>query len=113
MRVYRVPCFRHDGLGSDYPPAALLSVCSHLEGEQPAAHLLVQDFSIFGLFTANEVYHRFTYVNPAIEPCPRSALMLADPNVASRFHSGFRRGTLFRQLHTPPLPVAHVPIGYC
>jgi hypothetical protein len=39
--------------------------------------------------------------------------VLADPNVTSRLHSGFRRGTLFRQLHTPPLPATHVPIGYC
>jgi hypothetical protein len=34
-------------------------------------------------------------------------------NVTSRLHSCFRRDTLFRQLHTPPLPAAHVPIGYC
>jgi hypothetical protein len=47
------------------------------------------------------------------KPGPRSALMLADPDVASRFHPDSRRGTLSRQLHTPPLPATHVPIGYC
>ena len=42
----------------------------------------------------------------------RSALMLADPDVASRLHPGFRRAPLSWQLHTSQLPATHVPVSY-
>jgi len=47
-----------------------------------------------------------------IKPSSRSALMLADPDVASRLHPDFRRVSLSWQLHTPQLPATHVPVGY-
>jgi hypothetical protein len=87
-----------------------MSVCPHLQEEHPAAYLLVQACQHLWPVLDYEVYRRFTCVNRAIEPCPRSALVLADPDSTSRFPPGSRRGTLFRQLHTPPLPVTHVPL---
>ncbi len=83
-----------NGVGSDYSPAALLSVCSYMKKKQPAAHLLVQATQHLQPVSSNEVYHRFTCVNLPIKPSPRSALVLADQRTTSRHSPGLRRGTL-------------------
>jgi len=61
----------------------------------------------------DDVYQQFTYVGHAIQPSIPSALVLADdvsPRGSTRL---FNRITLSRQLHTPSLPIVHVPVGYC
>ena len=108
--VFRV--FDTDGLGSGYSSAAILSVRFHMLGKRPCRTPFGSGLSAPLACSYYRGLSPVHLLNLAIKPGPRSALMLADPNVASRFHSGSRRGTLSRQLHTPPLPAAHVPIGY-
>ena len=72
-------------------------------------------FKQLWLLTGNEVYQQFTYVNPISQPSSSTPLLLG---VSSPIPHGnglpeYPGATLSEELHTPPLPVTHVFLGYC
>jgi|GEM_PF-2502248 len=86
-----LPCsaqFARDGLGSAYPPVALVSVPPQLEKEGPARFpFWVRPVSVFGLLRIDDVYQQFTCVNHTVQPCAPSASTLADMLPPRRFHT--------------------------
>src|SRR5690242_6969688 len=72
-------------------------------------------FKQLWLLSAYEVYQQFTYVNLISQPSSSTPLLLgvsrsflAEPVCPKR-----PGATLSEELHTPPLPVTHVFLGYC
>ncbi|CAG9237504.1 hypothetical protein PSP6_740064 [Paraburkholderia tropica] len=62
-----------------------------------------------------EVYQQFTYVNHISQPSSSTPALLGVSGRLSRdSHPPELPGaTLSEELHTPPLPVTHVFLGYC
>lgn len=72
-------------------------------------------FKQLWLLTGNEVYQQFTYVNPISQPSSSTPLLLGVSRslLAESICPKHPRATLSEELHTPPLPVTHVFLGYC
>ena len=67
------------------------------------------------LFNSNEVYQQFTYVDHFSQPCsasPAAEVRPCECLTASALPK-LTGATLLEELHTPPLPVTHVFLGYC
>ncbi len=97
-----------------YPPVTELSVYSQPKREQPATYLLAQACQRLWLGVIDDVSQQFTYVGHTIQPSAPSALARAEVTFPSRFRCRPKTGAkLSQQLHTSPLPVMHVPVGYC
>lgn len=100
-----LPCsaqFARDGLGSAYPPVALVSVPPQLEKEGPATFpFWVRPVSVFGLLRIDDVYQQFTCVNHTVQPCAPSASTLADVFPPRRFHMVQRTGLRCPEGFTP------------
>ncbi|HVK54032.1 MAG TPA: hypothetical protein VM532_03290 [Burkholderiales bacterium] len=62
----------------------------------------------------DDVYQQFTYVGHTVQPSAPSALTLAEATFfLTVLVESEDPATLSRPLHTPPLPAAHGPVGYC
>ena len=72
-------------------------------------------FKQLWLLSAYEVYQQFTYVNPISQPSSSTPLLLGVSRslLAESICPKHPRATLSEELHTPPLPVTHVFLGYC
>jgi hypothetical protein len=72
-------------------------------------------FKQLWLISAYEVYQQFTYVNPISQPSSSTPLLLGVSRslLAESICPKHPRATLSEELHTPPLPVTHVFLGYC
>jgi len=71
--------------------------------------------SSFGIHPYHEVYQQFTYINHISQPSSSTPLLLGVSRCTPHSahlpeHPG---ATLLEKLHTPPLPVTHVLLGYC
>jgi hypothetical protein len=107
--------FRCDDMNDLVPvsmPAAVLSVCSKSELEQPAARLLARACQRLWLFGSDGTCDSSPGLDLSSSLTLRPPLTLA---VAETPHGDLlapmNGGTLSRQLPTRPLPVAPVPIG--
>jgi hypothetical protein len=67
------------------------------------------------LGNSNEVYQQFTYVDHFSQPCSAFPAVGERPRVYLTAPACPKRpgATLLEELHTPPLPVTHVFLGYC
>jgi hypothetical protein len=83
--VYRVSPRYLNGLGPLYSPVALI-VHEGSIAILPTRHVAfwLKPVSIFGLFWVTTFIKRSHMLTIPFNPCPRSALMLADPGFASR-----------------------------
>ena len=72
-------------------------------------------FKQLWLLSAYEVYQQFTYINPISQPSSSTPLLLGVSRslLAESICPKHPRATLSEELHTPPLPVTHVFLGYC
>jgi hypothetical protein len=72
-------------------------------------------FKQLWLLSAYEVYQQFTYVNPISQPSSSTPLLLGVSRslLAESICPKHPGATLSEELHTPPLPVTHVFLGYC
>ena len=71
MRVYRVPRLRHDGLGSGYPPAVFMTVCSHMSRGTANRMPFGSGFSApLACSDLRGVLSPIHLLNPAIKPSP-------------------------------------------
>jgi hypothetical protein len=72
-------------------------------------------FKQLWLLSAYEVYQQFTYVNLISQPSSSTPLLLgvSRPFLAEPICPKHPGATLSEELHTPPLPVTHVFLGYC
>jgi hypothetical protein len=113
IRVYHVPQMRPDGLGLAYTPVARASAVADFGASTLATYLLVQASQPVWLVRSHDA-------------CGDShSLTIPSTLAPDRFPAGSRsflsrfgcqsltiEVTLSRELHTPPLPAAHVPVGY-
>ncbi len=107
--------FRCDDMDDLVPvtmPAAVVSVCSKAEMEQPAARLLARACQRLWLFGSDGTFHSSPGLDLSSSLTLRPPLTLA---VAETPHGALlapmNGGMLSRQLSTRPLPVAPMPIG--
>ncbi|MEX3858389.1 hypothetical protein AB3X94_30825 [Paraburkholderia sp. BR10923] len=72
-------------------------------------------FKQLWLLSAYEVYQQFTYINPISQPSSSTPLLLGVSRsfLTERICPKRPGATLSEELHTPPLPVTHVFLGYC
>ncbi len=72
-------------------------------------------FKQLWLLSAYEVYQQFTYVNLISQPSSSTPLLLgvSRPFLTEPICPKRPGATLSEELHTPPLPVTHVFLGYC
>jgi len=72
-------------------------------------------FKQLWLLCAYEVYQQFTYVNLISQPSSSTPLLLgvSRPSLTEPICPKRPGATLSEELHTPPLPVTHVFLGYC
>ncbi len=85
-RAYRVPLRYQSGLGPLYSPVAL-GVHERTVRRASTRHsaFWLKPVSILGLFWVTTFIKRSHVLTIPLNPSPRSALMLADPDAASRF----------------------------
>ena len=85
-RAYRVPRRYQSGLGPRYSPVAL-GVHERAVRRASTRHsaFWLKPISIFGLFWVTAFIKRLHMLTIPLNPSLRSALMLADPDAASRF----------------------------
>jgi len=86
LRAYRVPLRYQSGLGPLYSPVAL-GVHERAVRQASTRHsaFWLKPISILGLFWVTTFIKRLHMLTIPLDPSLRSALMLADPNAASRF----------------------------
>ena len=72
-------------------------------------------FKQLWLLSAYEVYQQFTYINHISQPSSSTPLLLGVSRsfLAEPICPKPPGATLSEELHTPPLPVTHVFLGYC
>ena len=72
-------------------------------------------FKQLWLLSAYEVYQQFTYINHISQPSSSTPLLLGVSRsfLAEQICPKPPGATLSEELHTPPLPVTHVFLGYC
>jgi hypothetical protein len=85
--AYRVPLRYQNGLGPLYSPVAL-GVHEGAVQKASARHgaFGLKPVSILGLFWVTTFIEHLLVLTVPLNPSPRSALMLADPDVASRLY---------------------------
>jgi hypothetical protein len=113
IRGYHVPQLRLDGLGLAYTPVARASAVADFGASTLATYLLVQASQPVWLVGSHDACggsHSLT-IPSTLAP---DRFPAGSRSFLSRFgcQSFTIEVTLSRELHTPPLPAAHVPVGY-
>ena len=112
MRAYHVPCLSHDWFRVCLSTGGLATTYSHIPQEYLAPYLLVHAYQQFWHGYPYGVYQQFTFVTHANQPSASTRYCSEHLHSVSRRKHTHVGDTLSEELHTPPLPVTHVFLGY-
>jgi hypothetical protein len=114
-RLTTFPACHTTDLGSAYSPAVRRRRSPNLQRAIRPHTFLVDAYQQLWHRPTYEVYQQFTYVNRISQPSPSTPLLLGVSRWSFHSHHPpeLPGGTLLEELHTSPLPVTHVFLGYC
>ncbi|SOY85343.1 conserved protein of unknown function [Cupriavidus taiwanensis] len=112
IRAYHVPHALHDWVRACLFAGGLTTTYSDHSAEYPATYLLVSACHQLWHRNTHDVYQQFTCVAHTSQPSSSTDAASVCCLRTSRSIGTLTGATLSGKLHTPPLPVTHVPLGY-
>jgi hypothetical protein len=113
IRVFRVPPDSHGWFRSClFTGSVPVRAAPWIKGGPTTFAFWARPVSVFGLFSLDDVYQQFRYLDHAIQSRAPSALTLAEAHPSHDFSVACAGVPLSRWLQTLPLPATHVLIDY-